>query len=100
MGVSVVRPSGASGILGFVRRCVATPTDALLTAVVGVIVALASVPLARWALIDARWTGTAEDCRAATGACWAFVGHKVSFILFGLYPPAERWRAAAALALL
>lgn len=100
MTVPVARPSVASGVLGFVRRSVATPTDALLTAVVGVIVALAAVPLARWALLDARWTGSAEDCRAVSGACWTFVGHKVAFVLFGLYPPAERWRAAAALVVL
>ena len=51
----------------------------------------------RWALVDAVWSGTAETCRAAGGACWAFVAHKVGFILFGLYPQAERWRAALAL---
>lgn len=55
------------------------------------------VPFVRWAVVDARWTGTAGDCRAAgVGACWAFIGHKLPFILFGLYPPGERWRPALA----
>jgi general L-amino acid transport system permease protein len=51
----------------------------------------------RWALVDARWSGTAADCRAAdAGACWSFIGHKLPFILFGLYPATERWRPALA----
>jgi general L-amino acid transport system permease protein len=68
--------------------------------VVGLIVAAAAIPLARWALIDARWTGSADDCRAASGACWSFVGHKLSFVVFGLYPQVERWRAGIALTVL
>ena len=66
----------------------------------GVLVLLIATPLVRWALLEARWTGTAEDCRGAGGACWTFVGHKLSFIAFGLYPPNERWRAGLALAIL
>lgn len=69
-------------------------------AVTVVAIAVATVvllPFVRWAVVDARWSGTAYDCRAAgVGACWAFVGHKLPFILFGLYPPGERWRPALA----
>jgi general L-amino acid transport system permease protein len=82
------------------RRAFATRTDGVLSATVAIVVLVAAVPLARWALIDAVWSGTADDCRAATGACWAFVAHKLGFIVFGLYPPAERWRAAVALTVL
>jgi general L-amino acid transport system permease protein len=82
------------------RRAFATRTDSVLSATVAIVVLAAAIPLARWALINAAWTGTAEDCRAATGACWAFVAHKLGFIVFGLYPPAERWRAGVALGVL
>jgi general L-amino acid transport system permease protein len=59
------------------------------------------VPVLRWALVDAVWRGPADLCRAdGAGACWTFVGHKLRFIVFGLYPPAERWRAGLAVALL
>lgn len=73
-----------------------------LSRAIGTVVAIAIatlvlIPIVRWALVDARWHGTAADCRApGTGACWAFIGHKLPFILFGLYPVAERWRPAAA----
>ena len=49
-------------------------------------------PLVDWALVSPVWEGTAQDCRAGTGACWAFIGDKYRFILFGLYPYDEQWR--------
>ena len=65
------------------------------------IAAVVLLPVLRWSLIAAHWRGTAADCRAPdAGACWAFIGHKLPFILFGLYPAAERWRPATATALL
>jgi general L-amino acid transport system permease protein len=79
-----------------VGRWFATPGNAVVTTAVLALGALALVPLTRWAVVDATWHGTAADCRAAGGACWAFVGHKLRFILFGLYPPQEQWRVAVA----
>jgi general L-amino acid transport system permease protein len=79
-----------------VARWFATPGNAVVSTTVLALGALALVPLLRWAVVDATWHGTAADCRAAGGACWAFVGHKLRFILFGLYPPREQWRAAVA----
>jgi len=88
-------------VIAFVRRSLSTPLQTLLTLGVGGVVAATLVPLTRWALVDATWSGTATHCRAApAGACWAFLGHKLHLILFGLYPRAEQWRAAGATALL
>lgn len=56
-------------------------------------------PLIYWGLAAAQWTGTAQDCRAAGGACWAVVTEKHRFILFGLYPYGDQWRPAVAMAL-
>jgi len=55
-------------------------------------------PLLAWAVWDATWTGTSETCAAGHGACWAFVGEKLGFLVFGFYPPEQQWRAALALA--
>src|SRR5690242_14310775 len=75
--------------------------SAALTLIVLTIAAAALIPLGRWAFVDARWTGTPADCRApGVGACWAFIGHKLPFILYGLYPATERWRPAVATALM
>ena len=79
------------------RAAFASVPTALLTLTAAIVAAVAIVPFVRWALIEARWRGTAMDCRApGAGACWAFIGHKLPFILFGLYPATERWRPALA----
>ena len=71
--------------------------SAALTIVAIAIATVTLVPVVRWAFVDAQWVGSARDCRGAgVGACWAFIGHKLPFILFGLYPPGERWRPALA----
>lgn len=73
----------------------------MLTLVVTALGVAIVAPLTSWAVVDATWSGAATDCRTApAGACWAFVGHKLRFILFGLYPPGEQWRAACATAVL
>ena len=73
------------------------PRSVAITIVAIAVAAVVLLPFVRWAVVDARWTGTASDCRVAgAGACWAFIGNKLPFILFGLYPPGERWRPALA----
>lgn len=60
-------------------------------------------PLVSWAFIDAVWQpGDSKGCREAAGegACWAFIGEKHRFILFGTYPFDQHWRPALACVLL
>ena len=57
-------------------------------------------PLFDWAVLSAVWTGEAAECRAATGACWAFVEQKHRFMLFGLYPYEQQWRPLIAMIVL
>ena len=62
-----------------------------------------------WAVVNAVWTvpkspqGVIDpsDCRniKGTGACWAVIGDKWRFILFGRYPFEEQWRAGICVAL-
>jgi general L-amino acid transport system permease protein len=62
-----------------------------------------------WGVIDAVWSvpkganGLPDPtaCRAVhgDGACWAAVGDKWRFILFGRYPYVEQWRPAICIAL-
>ncbi len=95
-------PPGASLLtraVGFLRACFSGPVNIAIT--VGVIGFLAWVvpPFVTWAVIDATWSGTAQTCRAAGGACWAFIREKFWFSVFGLYPYEERWRPATMLVL-
>jgi general L-amino acid transport system permease protein len=77
-----------------------TKLNTALTAAFVSLLLWAVPPLLRWAVIDATWIGTAEACAATEGACWAFIGAKLRFILFAFYPPAEHWRPFLATALL
>jgi len=71
----------------------ASPLNALLT-ILSVWLVLMAVPaLLEWALIGADFTSsTAQECRQASGACWAFIAEKHRLILFGTYPYDEQWR--------
>ncbi|MDQ0394216.1 amino acid ABC transporter permease [Labrys monachus] len=77
-----------------------SPVNTVITLVVLAVAAWIAVPLIRWALIDATWTGTAQDCQARSGACWAFIHANIKLILFGTYPGDMLWRPIVTLVLL
>lgn len=66
---------------------------ALSLAVLGAL-ALVLPPLFGWAVTHAVWQGDMATCRAAAGACWAFLQAKARFILFAFYPADQIWRPA------
>jgi general L-amino acid transport system permease protein len=51
-------------------------------------------PIIHWAFVDAVWhADSGRACRVdGAGACWAFIGEKLRFILFGRFPYEEQWR--------
>ncbi|HEV7305499.1 amino acid ABC transporter permease [Ensifer sp.] len=70
-------------------------TNGLVTLASLALILWLSLPLIRWSVIDAVWYGTAADCAVENaGACWAFVGAKLRFMLFAFFPPGEQWRPA------
>lgn len=83
----------ATGLFG-------TRINTAITLVTTVLLVWLAPGLLRWTLLDATWTGTAQDCAANAGACWAFIGNKLRFILFGFYPPELQWRPALVVVLL
>lgn len=80
------------------RNLFSSVAQTVLTLLLLTVIGLVASTLIRWGIIDAiGFHGTAEQCRAATGACWAVIGEKYRPILFGLYPYDEQWRAALAM---
>jgi general L-amino acid transport system permease protein len=68
------------------------------------LIARGLVAVIDWAIVRAVWSvpqGNSAACRAVqgVGACWAVVGEKYRFILFGTYPYAEQWRPTLAVAM-
>jgi general L-amino acid transport system permease protein len=79
--------------LSFLRSCVSSPLNALLTIVVLAALAITLPRLVHWALLEAVWSGgSGRDCSGKDGACWAFIASRFGQILYGSYPMEERWR--------
>ena len=94
------------GPLAWARKNLfATPFDAVLTVAALAVIIWAGRGLVDWLFIQATWFGTDRTFCATvdqggiqpsgwSGACWAFVGDKFGFFMFGSYPVDERWRPA------
>ena len=104
------RPPGIStGPLGWMRANLFRGWfSSAVTLLLGYFIVKWTVGIVEWALIRAHWVvpldaagrPDASICRAATdGACWAVIGDKYRFILFGLYPYEQQWRPAICIAL-
>lgn len=93
-------PVNTSGPIAWARRSLfATPSDALLTILAIVFLIWAIPPI--YGFIAPTGIGgnavapggTVEDCRVENaGACWAYISARMSFFIYGFYPPAEYWR--------
>jgi len=93
-------PVKTTGFVGFLRtRLFNTPTNIILTVLSALLIWFTVVPLIRFLLIDAVWTGTdrnaclAQNAGHPVGACWPYVEAKFTQFVYGFYPEAERWRA-------
>ena len=78
------------------KGLVGSPLNIAITTGFGLLLYFVVAPVLLWATAHATFAGTAEECRAHDGACWAFLAEKVRFIVFGLYPVELDWQAAAA----
>lgn len=78
-----------------------SPLNALLTILVAWLLVMAVPAMLDWLFFDADFTSnTAQECRQAQGACWAFIAEKHRLILFGVYPYDEQWRPLLATVIL
>ena len=81
------------------HHVLATRTDVVLAIVLLAVAVYVLPKVVRWAFLDSVVVADEpKSCAAVAGACWAVVYAHGRTILFGLYPYAEQWRAAIALA--
>jgi general L-amino acid transport system permease protein len=86
-------PRRTSGILGWLRaNLFSSVFNSILTLLAAALIAAVVPPIVRWALIDAIWSAPNGAACHGGGACWAFIGEKMRFILFGRYPVDQEWR--------
>jgi general L-amino acid transport system permease protein len=99
---SIGPPPATTGFLGWMRRNLFSSIwNALLTILCAYLLLRIVPPIVSWLFLDATWSeATPQQCRAAEGACWAFVREKHRVIFFGRYPFAEHWRPLLGMAVL
>jgi general L-amino acid transport system permease protein len=88
-------PYAATGVTGWFRqRLFATSGDIAMTMIGLAAFVFIAIPLFRFLLTDAVWTGTSRDACAnvLTGACWPFVWAKLNQFIYGFYPLDQLWR--------
>ena len=97
------RAASASPIAWMRVNLFSTPFNAALTVVILLALAWLVPKAGGWLFWDAVWgpkPAAACDAVRGEGACWAVVWNKIRFMLFGVYPFEEQWRAAAAAVIL
>ncbi|HUL94723.1 MAG TPA: amino acid ABC transporter permease [Usitatibacter sp.] len=94
-------PAATTGAIGWLRRNLFdSPLNSALTLLAIYLLYLLVPPFARWAFIDADWSGSrTQDC-SRVGACWVFIHAHLNQFFYGFYPAAQQWRVNAALGLL
>lgn len=103
-------PSSVYGPMAWMRTNLFSGwLSSAVTILFGYLIVRAAVGFFDWGFLNAIWTvptlpnGNFDPatCRAVhgVGACWAAVGDKWRFILFGRYPFNEQWRPAICIAL-
>ena len=81
----------------FLRSCVSSPRNAILTVALVLLAVWALPGLMRWLFIDAVWNGSSgRECAGRDAACWIFLQARAEQLLYGDYPVGERWRLAVA----
>src|SRR6516164_9298272 len=92
-------PPATAGILAWIRgNLFPSVGSGVLTVLIAVALIWVTPPLIDFLIVDAVWTGSdREAClpsaaRPEVGACWAFIGDRFAYIVYGSYPIAGRWR--------
>ena len=95
-------PPATTGFLGWMRRNLFSNIwNTALTLAAAYVLYLAIPPVVSWLFVDATWSeATPETCKAANGACWAFIREKHRVIFFGRSPYFEQWRPLLGMGLL
>lgn len=94
-------PVMETGIVGWLKLNLFNSTlNSILTILILICFYKIMPPLIRWSFVDSVWFGPASGCQGGEGACWAYVPANIRFVIFGLFPSQEQWRALIAMILM
>ena len=96
---SLAPPLASVGWLGWARaHLFGSAVSTVLTILIVLLLVLIVPPVIDFLFVDAVWSGSdREAClpsaaRPEVGACWAFIGDRFAYTIYGSYPIAARWR--------
>ena len=92
-------PTERIPVLRWMREnLVSSPLNTVVTIICAVGLIFTVPDFINWSIIEAVFSASShEDCRAASGACWAVVADKHCPMFFGVYPYDQHWRLIIAL---
>jgi len=103
----IAPPPATVGLLGWIRtNLFSSVGSGMLTVLIAALCIWIILPLVDFLVVDAVWTGSdREACltsaaRPNVGACWAYIGDRFAYVIYGSYPIAGRWRVDVFFALL
>jgi len=87
-------PASTVGVIGWMRKNLFSSwLNSLFTILAVIFIVWALIPVIRFTILDAVWTGDDRAaCAQANGACWAYVKAYLPQFIYGRYPIDERWR--------
>jgi len=98
---SLKPPLTSVGVIGWAKANLFNSVfNSILTVIALLILWKTVPPFIKWALLDSMWVSSAEECRAAGGACWSAISQNIRFIIFGFFPPDSQWRPLLAMIML
>src|ERR1043165_3793830 len=100
-------PAATTGAIGWMRaNLFSSPAHTALSLFSAFLIFWIVPPIIDFVVVHAVWSGSdREAClptpdRPEVGACWAFVGDRFSYFIYGSYPIPERWRVDVFFAML
>jgi general L-amino acid transport system permease protein len=96
---AVSPPVATAGALAWLReRLFPNVASSLMTILIVLLLVWSVPPLIDFLIVKATWTGSDRDAclagaqRPEVGACWAYIGDRLAYLVYGSYPIAGRWR--------
>ncbi|MGD9731693.1 MAG: amino acid ABC transporter permease [Desulfamplus sp.] len=91
-------PVTETGVIGWLKaNLFNSPVNTIITILILFALYKLIPPAFKWTFINSVWFGPSSGCTPGEGACWAYIPANIRFVIFGLFPAQEQWRALIAI---
>jgi general L-amino acid transport system permease protein len=86
-------PTAGKSLIEWLKENFFSTIPNAITTIIILTILIKIVPgMIDWAIFSATFVGENRDACAAGGACWLPLVNRFSFLVYGFYPEASRWR--------